>query len=106
CILRGTLDNYADRLPDAADAFCVIEVADSSYERDVGEKLQGYARAGVEQYVVINLRNRTAEVYGEADRAAGTYRATQVVRENESVDLRVGQQDSFALALAELLPRL
>src|SRR5437879_393206 len=29
-ILRGALDDYTD-LPTAADAFCVIEVADSSY---------------------------------------------------------------------------
>ena len=33
--------------PLAADAFCVIEVADSSYERDAGEKLIGYARSRV-----------------------------------------------------------
>ena len=35
-VLRGTLDSYTD-LPFAADAFCVVEVADSSYERDTGE---------------------------------------------------------------------
>jgi Uma2 family endonuclease len=104
CILRGALESYADRLPTAADAFCVIEVADSSYERDVGEKLHGYARAGVEQYVIINLRNRTAEAYRQPDRVGGSYQAAQVVRENDSVNLRVGQTESLPLVLSELLP--
>src|SRR5688500_2545667 len=45
-VLRGALADYRDRLPAAADVWCVIEVADSSYERDTGEKLAGYARAG------------------------------------------------------------
>ena len=61
-VLRGPLNHYRDRLPVAADAWCVIEVADSSYERDAGEKLRGYAVAGVIQYVIVNLRNGTAEV--------------------------------------------
>lgn len=106
CILRGTLDDYPDRLPTAADALCVIEVADSSYERDVGEKLQGYARAGVEQYVIINLRNRTAEVYATPDRKAGTYPPPVVVREGEQLALRVGEQELFSVTLGDLLPRL
>jgi hypothetical protein len=51
-ILRGTLSDYTD-LPQASDAWCVVEVADASYERDIGEKLVGYALAGVRQHVVI-----------------------------------------------------
>lgn len=47
-VLRGTLDDYTD-LATAADAWCVVEVADASYERDAGEKLAGYARASVGQ---------------------------------------------------------
>lgn len=43
-VIRGRLEDYADH-PAAADALCVVEVADSSYERDAGEKLTGYARA-------------------------------------------------------------
>jgi hypothetical protein len=102
-ILRGTLDDYAD-LPAADDTFCVVEVADSSYERDSGEKLLGYARAGVRQYIILNLRNRTAEVYTNPDAAAGTYPPPQVVAEGESLSLRVGEAEHFAVHLADLLP--
>jgi putative restriction endonuclease len=103
-VLRGTLDDYSARLPSAADAWCVVEVADSSYERDTGEKLAGYARAGVAQYIVINLRNRTAEVYTHPDPAAGTYPAPRVVREAEILHMRVGEEEVFAITLSEVLP--
>lgn len=103
-VLRGTLDDYRDRLPAAADAWCVIEVADSSYERDTGEKFAGYARAGVTQYIVVNLRNRTAEIYTNPDTAGGTYPAPQVVREAEVLGLRVGEGEVFSVTLSEVLP--
>lgn len=102
-VLRGTLADYAD-LPTAADAWCVVEVADSSYERDVGDKRVAYARAGVRQYVIINLRNRTAEVYANPDPGAGTYPPPQVVTEGEPLGLRVGEGEFFAVPLADVLP--
>ena len=103
-ILRGTLDDYRDRLPTAADALCVIEVADSSYERDAGEKLIGYARAGVAQYVIINLRSRTAEIYTTPEAAAGTYPPPQVVAEGQTLSLRIGEDEFYSVELAALLP--
>jgi hypothetical protein len=103
-ILRGVRQDYRERIPAAADVFCVIEVADSSYERDIGEKLQGYAKAGVRQYVVINLRNRTAEVYTEPNVAAGTYGPPRIVGEDQVVEFRVGDADVFAVRLGDLLP--
>jgi hypothetical protein len=102
-VLRGTLKEYAD-LPTPSDAFCVLEVADSSYERDAGDKLRGYARAGVAQYVIINLRNRTAEVYADPDVRAGSYRPATVITAAQSLPLRVGVEDYFAVPLSVVLP--
>ena len=102
-ILRGTLDDYTD-LPAAADALCVVEVADSSYERDAGEKLAAYARAGVEQYIILNLRNRTAEIYTAPEITAGTYAVPRIVMVEEVVSFRVGMEDYFDARLSDLLP--
>lgn len=102
-ILRGALADYTG-LPDAGDAFCVVEVADSSYERDSGEKLATYARAGVRQYVILNLRSRTAEVYEEPNPQAGTYGPARIVDEDQMLGLRVGDGELFEVQLAELLP--
>lgn len=103
-VLRGTLNDYRDRLPTAGDAYCVVEVADSSYERDAGEKLVGYARAGVRQYVIVNLRNRTAEVYTTPEPAAGTYPPPQVITAAGPLALRVGEEEYFTVTLADVLP--
>ena len=101
-VIRGTLDEYTD-LPAAIDAFSVVEVAAASYERDTGEKRVGYARAGVAQYIVLNLRNRTAEVYATPS-SAGVYPPPQVVGEGQSLLLRVGENDFLPIPLTDILP--
>jgi Uma2 family endonuclease len=103
-VVRGVRLEYRDRLPVASDAFCVVEVADSSHERDSGEKLQAYARAGVEQYVIINLRNRTAEIYIGPEVAAGAYAQPRIVLEDQILNLRVGDAEFYSVRLADLLP--
>jgi hypothetical protein len=102
-VLRGTLKDYRD-LPTAADAWCVVEVADSSYERDRGEKYKGYAAAGVEQYVIINLRNRTAEVFTSPNRPAESYSEPVILTPEQELKLRVGSAEHFAVKLSDLLP--
>ena len=102
-VLRGRLEDYV-ALPTAADALCVVEVADSSYELDSGDKLVAYARAGVPHYVIANLRNRTAEVYAGPDVAAGTYPPPTIVAADGVLSLRVGDDETFDVALADLLP--
>jgi len=104
-ILRGTLRDYRDRLPAAADAWCVVEVADSSYERDAGDKRRTYAAAGVGQYVIINLRTRTADVYTNPDRATGTYPPPLVVQPGQTLPLTVGGEgETFGVPLDDVLP--
>ena len=102
-VLRGMLDEYTD-LATAADALCVVEVADASYERDAGEKLRGYGQAGVEQYVIINLRSRTAEVYTNPDRTTGGYPPPRVIGSDEVLPLRVGEEEPFPVLLSDVLP--
>jgi Uma2 family endonuclease len=103
-VLRRTVRDYAD-IPTAADSYCVVEVADSSYERDTGLKLIGYAKAGVAQYVVINLRNRTAEVYTQPDPVAGTYAQPTIVAPGQTLRLRVGDSEYFEIGLDEIVAR-
>jgi hypothetical protein len=103
-VIRGQLEDYGDDGPTAADAFCVVEVADSSYERDSGVKLKAYAKAGVQQYIIINLRNRTAEVYTQPNRAAETYPPPQILSADQALPLRVGESESFTVSLASVLP--
>lgn len=102
-VVRGSLADYSD-IPRAADAYCVVEVADASYERDTGEKLAAYARAAIRQYIIINLRNRTAEVYASPDIAAGTYLPPQVIAAEGELSICVGENEFLSIPLHEVLP--
>ena len=51
------------RTPTAADAALVIEIADSSYAEDAGDKLPEYAAAGIPWYWIVNIGARRIEVY-------------------------------------------
>ena len=56
----GPRDHLAEHPRSAA---LVVEVADSSLEYDRVEKARLYARAGFEEYWIVNLRDRCLEVH-------------------------------------------
>jgi len=102
-ILRGDPRSYADRLPGSADAETVIEVADSSLEHDRTTKLVLYARAGIGQYVIVNLRDACVEVHERPQREAGRYSDVAVVHAGQLVPFRVGDE-RLSVDAALILP--
>ena len=73
-LLRPADDDYTSRHPEPDDIFLLIEVSDSSLDKDRGEKLQAYARAGIGEVWIINLPDERVEIY--RDPLAGQYRQT------------------------------
>ncbi len=67
--------NYSGHHPSANEILLLIEVADSSLENDRGEKARLYATAGVMDYWIVNLIDRTVEV--RRDPKDGRYRSVQ-----------------------------
>ena len=76
--------SYWSGRPTAADVLLVIEVAQSSLSYDRGDKAELYAEAGIADYWVVNLPERTIEVRREptADgyQSVVTYRGDDDVR--------------------------
>ena len=103
-IVRGTEQNYSERLPGAQDTFVVIEAADSSLERDQNEKLAIYAAAGVPQYLIINLRNSTIEQYTDPDPQSATYRTKATFTRDDKLVLSGGSDGPIEVRGDELLP--
>jgi len=62
-IVRGETRDYRDRHPGPEDVALIVEVADSTLERDRGVKRMIYARAGIPVYWIINVLDRVLEVY-------------------------------------------
>ncbi len=62
-LVRRDARSYHDRHPVPSETFAVVEVAWSSLDIDQGIKLRMYARAGVREYWIMNLRAAVIEVY-------------------------------------------
>ena len=103
-VVRGTDDDYDDALPTAADALCLVEVADSSLERDRDEKLPVYAAAGVPWYLIVNLRSNTLELYTDPDLVGRAYQVTATLRLGDTVRIPLGDGTTLDLDVADVLP--
>jgi len=69
-VFRGSGADLLEGEPDEIPL--IVEVADTSLEKDRTTKLRCYARNGIPEYWIVNLQNETIEVYREP--ADGEYR--------------------------------
>lgn len=102
-VLVGGARAYADRLPTAEDAAAVIEVADASLEHDRTKKLALYASSAIAQYVIVNLREGTVEVYEAPIVAGSRYEERTVLRAGETLALRTAGEP-LPIDVARILP--
>ena len=64
-VVRGDTRQYLDRHPGAEDIGIVIEVSDTTLQRDRTVKKRIYARAGIAIYWIVNLVEEQVEVYSQ-----------------------------------------
>ena len=57
--------DYTKRCPGPADVFLVVEISYTSLSKDRNKKGRIYARAGLIEYWIVNLRGDCIEVYRE-----------------------------------------
>ena len=95
---RRSVNDIAPVLP--PDVYLLVEVADSSLEFDLGEKLARYAAAGIPEVWVANLRAGELVVNTEPEGSA--YTNVRVI----PLDGRVSPQafPDVALELADFIP--
>ena len=102
CVLRGARRDYADRHAGATDIPLVVEVSDSSIGRDQGWKKSIYARNGIPCYWIVNLTDRTLEVYSLP--AAGEYTRAVTLTAADRAEVVLDGVTVGTVAVAELLP--
>jgi Putative restriction endonuclease len=103
-IVRGRLEDYADRHPAPEDVSCVIEVAESSLKRDRTTKQRIYATASIPQYLILNLVDRQIEVREDPQASIGRYRTARVLGREERISLQLPGGQVLEVPGAELLP--
>jgi Uma2 family endonuclease len=90
-VLRGPDSDYGTRgrRPKPADVALLIEVSVTTYPDDAGDYLRHYARAGIPQYWIVNIRARRIEVYTDPDAITPAYSTRRDHTLDESVPLVV-----------------
>jgi Uma2 family endonuclease len=62
-LLKPSADFYQKRHPQPEDVFLLVEISDTSLERDQEDKLPAYARAGIAEVWIVDLNEQTIEVH-------------------------------------------
>ncbi|MBV9848072.1 MAG: Uma2 family endonuclease [Armatimonadetes bacterium] len=62
-VLAETLEHYLDVEPGPEDVRLLVEVSDSTLRTDQTVKMRLYARGGVPEYWIVNIRELVLEVY-------------------------------------------
>jgi Uma2 family endonuclease len=101
-VTRGVSRDYLSRHPGPADIALVVEVADSSLERDREAKARLYARAGIPAYWVVNLSDLRVESYSDPDASTG-YRKHLEFGLGQSIPLVIAGE-TRTVPIRELLP--
>ncbi|HUY91492.1 MAG TPA: Uma2 family endonuclease [Pirellulales bacterium] len=108
-VVRSEAALALDRHPGAADTALIIEVADSSLPLDRNRKQAIYAAAGIPEYWIVNLAQRSIEVYREPAPAAAGGRAAYSVRHEfrdaDAVPVCIAGQEIGKISVAEIIPK-
>jgi Uma2 family endonuclease len=103
-IVQGTREDYEDHHPGPTDVGLLIEVSDTTLDRDRGEKRSAYARGGVSTYWIVNLVDRQLEIY--TDPSATGYRQERILKPDEQVAVVLDGTEIGRIAVSDLLPRI
>lgn len=95
-IVRGTQIDYRAKHPSGSDCYLVIEVSDTSLDKDVA-KADVYFSAGVREYWILNVAEKILQRY-TMQPGGQEYVLEKIV---DTVSLTVGDQ-SLTIELAQL----
>lgn len=104
-VVRGERRRYHDRHPGPEDVALVVEIADTTLQRDRTIKKRLYARAGIPRYWIVNLVDRQIEAYAQprgGDEA--DYLDQQIYHISDEMPVTLGDGEVMRIAVRDLLP--
>lgn len=102
-VVPGSPRDYVHDHPHTA--VLVVEVADSTIAKDRTYKTRTYARAGIQEYWIVNLAERCLEVYRDPVASSGpasSYRSSQKFGPSDSLTPLAAP--GATITVADLLP--
>ncbi len=105
-VVRGVIEDYETRHPDPEDVALVVEATRSSVAKDRA-LARVYGGGGIPVYWIVNVPRRRLEVYegpGPQQGRGRRYPAPKILREPDTVSLKIDGREVGQIAVAELLP--
>jgi Uma2 family endonuclease len=99
-VVRGRITDFGSRHPDSSEVELLVEVSDTSLDRDRKFKAPLYARAGIPELWILDLGARKLELYREP--AKDGYRAVTILAETENAAPLFAP--AFQVRISDLLP--
>lgn len=76
---------YVDHHPTPAEIFLLVEISDTTLERDRKQKAVVYAKAGIADYWILDVNKRQVRIFREI--VAGTYQRETILNEEATLSL-------------------
>jgi Uma2 family endonuclease len=99
-IVRGSNDDYKHRTPEPADVALLVEVSESTLDRDQGEKLSANAKGGIPVYWIVNLADGRVEVYTGAGPAG--YQSRQDFNPGQAVPVIIDGTEIGRISVTDI----
>jgi len=101
-VLKGKAKDFSGRSFGASDVALVVEVADSRLDTARGAKVEIYAKNGIQEYWIVDLRRRVLEVRQGPIAETGEWTNTHIYSESDSVIATAA--NGTPIPVADLLP--
>lgn len=97
-VVKGNIRDYLESHPNTAELIVEISAATLSYDRNTKAKL--YARNGIQDYWIVDLKKRRVEVY----RSPKSDKYQEITFFNENDDVSPLAKPEAKIKVSELLP--
>jgi len=101
-IVAGAPEDYQARHPGPEDIALLVEVAETTLDRDQGEKLMAYSAGGIATYWIVNLVDDRIEVYTQPSQHG--YITRRDYTRGEDIPVVIGDVEHGRLAVSDILP--
>ena len=99
-ILKEARPDFQTRYPRGPELLLVIEVADTTLQHDLTTKRDLYARAGVSEYWVLDLKQRRVIIHRQLSR--GKYATINALTDQETASIEGANAN---ISVSEILPK-
>jgi Uma2 family endonuclease len=100
-VVAGAPEDYELQHPGPGNITLVVEVSETTLDRDQGEKLTAYAAGRIPLYWIVNLVDHRVEVYSQPSETG--YASRQDFTAGQEIPVRIGGVECGRIPVSDIL---